>query len=124
MSREVGGEDGGERVDQVDNAGDGPPYAEQARQEGRPDNEIAGEDIVGSEQHYAQNVYPGPQLEKQQCHPLQLLLREGAQGLCVLQDNQGSDIKERDQHTDGDSDEAEERRQQCEAAVYRTKQVV
>lgn len=39
MGREVGGEDGRERVDQVANAGNSQQHAEQARQEGRPDDE-------------------------------------------------------------------------------------
>src|SRR5215472_6898112 len=95
-----------------------------SRQEGRPENKVADQDLKHSEKY--QSDVPGlsTQVEKHQRQGLQLLHVKPVRVRAASQDDQGCDLKEAAESRNRASHEAEERRQQSEAAPHRLKQLI
>src|ERR1700693_996950 len=84
-------------------------HSENSRQEGRPENEVAGQDAPESEEHQINLEGVSIQLEKHERQCLQLLRRKCAQGATALQDEQRSEVQEAGKSLNSASHENDER---------------
>ena len=69
-------------------------HAQNSRQEGGPENEVAGQDAPESEEHQVYVESVSIQFEKDKRQPLQLFRRKCAHGATALQDEQRSEVQE------------------------------
>src|SRR6266702_1381148 len=122
MGRELRGKEVRETIGQVAHTRDRHQHAQNARQEGQPENEVADQDDMESES-YHHNVGPlSMQIEKHERLRLQLICRDRSHGVRASQDDQGGEKKEVVKSPHGGSREAEERCDESESPVHRLKQ--
>src|SRR6266478_9406853 len=99
-------------------------HAQDPRQEGGPDNEVARQERIESEKYQGDRSALIIYLKKEKRQCLQLFRAKYTQVVRASQDEQGGDKKDAAKSLDGATHEAEERREQRDGPARRLKQVI
>jgi len=97
-------------------------HTDDAREEGRPEYEVAGRDQPEAEED--QIDVEGLRMQVEEQERLRLSLRQHAQGTPASQDEQRDELEERGKRLEGARHEADGCRQEGDAPVHRLEQVV